>query len=187
MNLKEELKELTGKKRRFLLFRIAEVEAEPARQLCGVTQGSYNNWVGGDDTTFTQLYRRLDELTVSYKQEAIQMLRRDNQLAAVLLEEKIISKMKAEIDSGEYNLIRTNLARDVYTKLIGDLDVVPATQVQTWQQKVQQIFMGNSTPTLGAPNEIIETVSCPVPELRESIPVQKGEQTSSQEQEENPQ
>lgn len=142
MSLKDELKQLTGKKRRFMLMRVAEVEPDVARKMCNVSQASYNSWLQrSSNPAFVELYRRVDEFTVEYKTEAIQMLRRDNQLSAVMLEEQIINKMKEEVASGDYNLIRTNLARDVYTRLIGDLDFQPTSVSQTWDERIQGIFL----------------------------------------------
>ena len=168
--LKEELKDIVGKKRRFLLFRIAEVEAAIARELCQIPQGTYNTWTCETGSKFCGLYQRLDELSADYKQEAIQLLRRDNQLAAVMLEERIIGKMKDEIQSGEYNLIRTNLARDVYTRLISDLDAVPVINASmSWPQRLQQIFInGQNQPAL--PDGEMQTIQAPAITVTETIP-----------------
>ena len=141
MSLHEEIRDIVGKKRRFLLFRIADIDADTARKICKVPKGTYNTWTSNPHCRFVELYRRRDEFSGLYKQEAIQILRRDNQLAAVMLEEKIIQKMKDEVESGNYNLIRTNLARDVYTKLIGDLDYQPDIKSLTWEQRLQQLFV----------------------------------------------
>lgn len=192
--LKDELKEIVGKQRRFLLFRIAEIETAPAISLCKLSQGTYNSWTTRV-SRFTELYRKLEELQANYKQEAIQLLRRDNQLSAVMLEERIIEKMKEEIDSGDYNLIRTNLARDVYTKLIGDLDLVPAGQAQTWegrlasmtnvfvngQQSPPQIVTTNRPIQIGESDEIIEATALPVEEHKESLAIQANIQENIQE------
>ncbi|GAH14617.1 unnamed protein product, partial [marine sediment metagenome] len=102
--------------------------------LCGVKRGTYNTWCQNPD--FVALYRRRDEFEGEYKQEAIQLLRRDNQLAAVLLESKILAKMKEEILSGELSLTRTNLAKEVYSKLINDLDYQPPIKNLTFEQRV---------------------------------------------------
>jgi hypothetical protein len=148
--LKEEIRQLTGKKRRFYLMRVAEVEPDVARKMCGIAVGTYNAWLQNRD--FVTLYRRVDEFIVEYKQEAIQLLRRDNQLAAVMLEEQIISKMREEVATGEYNLLRTNLARDVYTKLIGDLDVVPIKEASgiTFIDKMA-VLMGRENARIAPP------------------------------------
>ena len=66
-------------------------------------------------------------------------MRKDNQLEAVLLEGKIISKIKEEIEAGDYKLTRTHLAREVYSKLMTDLDIIPEVKF-TWQQRFQGFF-----------------------------------------------
>ena len=121
-----------------------------ALKLCNVKKGTYNTWC--NDPEFTALYRRRDELCGLYKQEAMQLLRRDNQLAAVLLEAKIIERMKKEIEDGTYELVRTNLAKEVYSKLIADLDVVPQAVAMTWQNRIDQLNV------VHIPKELPETI-----------------------------
>lgn len=164
MSLKDEIRNLSGNKRRFFLLRIADLEAEHARQICGIKQGTYNTWLQHED--FVTLYRRRDEFANDYRQEAIQLLRRDNQLEAVLLEGKVLLKMKEELDTGDYNLIRTNLGREVYSKLISELDAVPKVPALSWEQRVGQLnqFLINpqqeqisepiSAPQLDTPNTV---------------------------------
>lgn len=164
--LKDELKKVTGRKRRFLLLRIIEVGPEAARQLCGITKGTYNSWM--HDKEFVSLYRRRAEFSAEYRKEALQLMRRDNQLQAVLLEEKIINKMKEEIESGEYELIRTNLAKEVYAKLMGDLDYQPKNVALTWEKKVAQLI---------APPE--------VKVLEEGVTVEAVSETTGESQEEH--
>jgi len=113
------------------------MDTSTALKLTGVKQGTYNSWLQSQE--FVAIYRQRDALNSEYKQEAIQILRRDNQLEAVLLEGKIIAEMKREIDEKDYNLIRSRLACDVYAKLITDLDVIPHTQLLTWEQRIGQI------------------------------------------------
>jgi len=146
--LKEEIKTIIGNRRRFLLLRIADVDPETARKLCNVRKGTYNSWL--QDEKFVVLHRRRDEFSANFKVEAIQLLRRDNQLAAVLLEGKIITKMKEEVDSGQYELLRTNLAKEVYSKLIADLDYQPQALSLTWEQRIANL-------SLGKPEELPES------------------------------
>lgn len=134
MGLKEEIKPIIGNRRKFFLLRVAEVDVSTARGICGISKGTYNSWLR--DPVFVSLYRRRGEFSSDYKQEAIQLLRRNTQLAAALLEEQIIKRMKEEIDSGEYSLLKTNLAREVYTKLISELDTVPQTKSVSWIDRV---------------------------------------------------
>jgi hypothetical protein len=134
------IKPITGHRRTFLLMRISGLDVDLSRQLSKVTKGTYNSWFKND--TFVGVHQKLPELAQNYRQEAIQLLRRDNQLEAVLLESKIVQKMKEEIESGEYVIIKTHLAREVYSKLMADLDAVPAVSVKSlsWSQRIQQIY-----------------------------------------------
>ncbi|GAG77568.1 unnamed protein product, partial [marine sediment metagenome] len=103
---------------------------------------------------FVDLYRRRDEFAGEFKQEAIKLLRRDNQLEAVLLEGKIVAKMKEELASGEYDLIRSNMAKEVYSKLIADLDVVPQIPGLSFSQRIGQLI--NNPPQQLPEGEVVE-------------------------------
>lgn len=138
MSLKQEIKGLSGNRRRFFLLRLADMDTKAALKLIGVVRGTYNSWL--QNSEFVEIYRRRDEFADDYKQEAIQLLRRDNQLDAVLLEGKIVAKMKEELASGEYNIIKSHLAREVYSRLLSDLDKVPTTQIVSWEQRLTQLF-----------------------------------------------
>ncbi len=139
MSLKDEIKQLSGNKRRFFLLRIADMDTKAALKIIGVVRGTYNSWLQNPD--FVELYHRRDEFNEEYRQEAIKLLRKDNQLEAVLFEGKMIANMKEELDSGEYNLIRTNLAREVYSRLVGDLEAQTQVSLISWEQRLQQIVL----------------------------------------------
>ena len=178
MELKDELKVVSGRKRRFILLRIIDIETEAARQLCSISKGTYNTWLHND--AFKQLYRRRAELSAEHREDALRLLRRDNQQHAIFLEEKILQKMKKEIESGEYDLIRTNLAREVYSKLIADLDYQPKSLALSWEQRVQMLNQGKEVPQLEQGGEdapiIVETVSVQSPEHPQGEHVSESEQ-----------
>lgn len=156
MGLATEIKSLRGNKRRFFLLRVSDMDTAPALKLCGIARGTYNSWFQNED--WTALYRRLPEFT-DYKQEAIQLLRRDNQLEAVFLENKIINKLKEEIESGEYILARTRLAGDVYNKLISAIDAPPSATPLTYAERlalIQQNFYGGQVEGETPPEQIAE-------------------------------
>lgn len=136
--LREKIKPLSENRKRYLLLRIAGLDTAMSMKLVGIARNTYNRWF--HNKTFSDLHKQLSDLEHEHRIEAIQMLRRDNQLEAVLLEGKIVKKMKDEIEAGAYDLVRTNLAREVYSRLMGDLDVTPTTQILTWEQKIAQIF-----------------------------------------------
>lgn len=183
MSLEEQIKTIGGRKRQFLLLRIVDVGAEAARQLCGITQGTYNSWLHNE--AFAELYRRRAELAAEYKQEALRLVRRSNQLQAILLEEKIIKKLKDEIDSGQYELLKTNLAREVYSKLVSDLDYQPKVANLTWAQRIQQLLVGGEPQQLEGgevvnAEVIVETNSEQANQHPQSNALTSGEQGSSQ-------
>jgi hypothetical protein len=180
MSLKEELADCTSKQRRFLLLRISGVDPEVARKLSDIRVGTTNTWL--HQPPFIALHRRISEFAASSKEEAIKYLRRENQLAAVLLEERLIQKMKEEVESGDYNLLRTNLAREVYTKLISDLDAPPPNTAVTWEQRVQNLFMPANQSAIEGHVEVIDansqtSGSQPI-QLEKSSTESEGEQAS---------
>ena len=181
MSLHEEIKDVTGKKRRFLLFRIADIDADTARKICKVPKGTYNTWTSNPHCRFVQLYRRRDEFSGLYKQEAIQLLRRDNQVAAVILEGRIVQKIMDEMESGEYNFLRTNLARDTCSKLLSNLDYQPDIKSLTWEQRLQQLFVGSQpVQQIGGGNgQVIEAEVSELTEHSQSRAITQSEQGSN--------
>jgi len=87
--------------------------------------------------------------------------------------------MKKEIDSGEYELIRTNLAREVYSKLISDLDYQPAALSLTWEQRIQQLNQIPPSSQIEGGETIdgtiiTETVGEQENQHKESLPIVEG-------------
>ena len=142
--LKDELKEFTGNKRKFLLLRIAGMSRKVSWELCGIQKGTYNTWLQKD--SFINTHQRIEELAQEYKQEAIQLLRRDNQLSAILLEKSIIEKLRTEIADENYVLVKTHLAREVYSRLLNDLDSQPEEKKATWEDFIQGFIEAKPSP-----------------------------------------
>lgn len=188
MNLEEQIKTIDGRKRQFFLLRVVGMGTEAARQLCGITQGTYNSWLHNE--AFAELYGKRAEFAAEYKQEALRLMRRTNQLQAILLEEKILAKMKDEIDSGEYELLKTNLAREVYSKLISDLDYQPKAVNLTWAQRIQQLLIPREPQQIEGgevinAEVIVETNGEQTNQHPQSDPLTSGKQGSSQAQKES--
>lgn len=114
--------------------------------MCRATKTNYGNWFNNG---FKELNQRIDEFRKEYRAEAIKLLRENTQLEAALLEESIIIKLKEELEYGEYSLMKTHLGREVYTRLLTDLEAqMPAPQtVFNWNQRINAIkqFMGGET------------------------------------------
>ena len=183
-NLVETIKDLSEHQKQYIVRRVAGLDTSSTRDLIGIARGTYNTWFHNE--AFAEVHRQLQELSSKYKLEAIQILRRDNQLEAVILEGKIIAKMKEEVDAGEYNFVRTNLAREVYSKLIADLDKAPAgIQVLSWQQRVNQIFPGREQggEIINGEFEEVDSIEA---EHQASQLAQASEQTYNESQEETP-
>ncbi len=127
--LAEELQGLSGtKERKFLLFRIAGLNVQDSLTFTRVKIGSYNKWL--EKPVFNALNLRRTELEKYHRAEAVKLLRRENQLGAVVIEERIIEALMAELDSGEYNLMKTPIAKTVYDKLMQDIDAMPILNVK---------------------------------------------------------
>lgn len=133
--LAEVVKPLSGNKRQFVLLKVSGLDSSVAMAMVGVNRGTYNSWFKNE--TFNAIYKLVPDLIVAHRDEALQLLRRGNQLEAVILEGKMIRRLADEIDSGQLVLARTHLGREVYSKLMSDLDKVPqSVRVETWDQKV---------------------------------------------------
>ena len=144
MSLKEEVDSLPGAKRKYILYRVSGFDKHAAIQLTKIKEGTYNSWL--NVTEFVAVHQRLPELSKEYRYEAIRLLRRDNQQAAVILEEKIMEKMIIEIETGKHSLIRSRLGQDVYNKLMSDVDAAPQSVSLTWEQRLAQLNFGTAAP-----------------------------------------
>ena len=150
--LKEELKGFAGNKRKYLLMRIAGIDSTAmALEAVGANKHNYNRWCM--DSEFTDVHKRVLELKKDHRDEAIRALRKDNQFFAALLEREIVDKLREEVEAGIYSLAKTHLGREVYTRLMSELDKeapVAGTQI-SWIDRMIQI-------TGRSPNELAEAV-----------------------------
>lgn len=183
MTLADIIKPITGNKRTFLLMRIAGLDADLSMKLTGVTRGTYNSWFKNEE--FAAVHTKLPELIQEHRLAAIQLLRKDNQLEAILLEGKIIQKIKEEIESGHYDFVRTNLAREAYSKLLSDFEKAPGVQVLSWQQRVSQFFP--KSPEQIEEGEVIdvefEEIGIEQTKHSQSKPTSEGEQVPDEDKE----
>jgi hypothetical protein len=152
MSLKQELAQVFGTMRLFIIYRVAGSTIDDACTALEVTRSAYNSWTMKPE--FKSVYQKLDNLQIDYREEAIGMLRRDNQLLAVTLEKEIMNKMIAEVTSGnitEHSMIRTHLGRDVYSKLVENLNLpaIPKdVKSLTWVDARRQI-LESAQPQIG--------------------------------------
>jgi hypothetical protein len=181
--LMEIVSPIIGNRRKFVLLRIADMSVDSALEVCGVKKKTYYSWLA-DDAVFAPIYRQRDMLSGTHKQEAIRLLRRENQLSAVLLEGQIIQKIQEEIISGEYQMIKTPLAKEVYTKLISNLDYEPKVHLEdnrSWENSplYQQLLVNQQPQITGGINAgNIEADNIQTGECQESNTSTEDEQSS---------
>ena len=87
----------------------------------------------------------IDSVLYSYT-SASSILEEENKVL-----KETIGKMKDELDKGlalgEFSILRTQLAREVYSKLMTELDATPQVVALSWEQKLLQIF-GKTPPQI---------------------------------------
>tara|TARA_Y100000310_G_scaffold16579_2_gene16538 strand:- start:6131 stop:6727 length:597 start_codon:yes stop_codon:yes gene_type:complete len=181
VTLLDELSGIIGNPRKFILIRIAGLDVEESCKYLGVTRAAYNKWFSRAPK-FISANRRIEELRIDYRQEAVRLLRRDNQLAAVKLEAEVIDQMRNEIKNREYELVKTNLGREVYSKLMAALDVVPAATVNSGDTIIDKLAF-----VLGNPQnqqlEASKIASIATPENSPTQECDEGEHDAELEQE----
>ena len=133
--LQEVLRPFRGKARQFLILRISGIKKKTALEMARGGISDYNRWLIRPD--FVEVHRQIQDLFVEHRDEALRMLRKENQLNAALMEGELIVQMRDEITSGDYQLLRTGIARELYARLMSEMDKSPDVQVLTWEQRIQ--------------------------------------------------
>lgn len=173
--LAEEMAAIVGIKKKFLLYRIGGLNVEQALAACSKKIGSYTLWL--TDPDFIRINNRRQELELVHRNEAVKLLRRENQLGAVLIEERIILEIQRELEDywlylkdrddpnitpenkhkrEEFILIKTPLARAVYDKLIQDIDAMPSIQIKklSFADKMAVLLQGINQPVQLGTNQV---------------------------------
>jgi hypothetical protein len=137
--LENEIQAFRGPVRIFLLLRISGLSRTETLHIGNIPEPTYDSWL--KNPVFRDFNRRVDSMTAEYQRQAILLLRRNNQLKAVLFEGKVLDKMEEEIKNGKYHIIKTEIGKIVYSKLLSELDFTPATNEikMTWEQKINNI------------------------------------------------
>jgi hypothetical protein len=158
LDLKKIIAPIIGNRRRFFLLRVADIGVDEALSICKVKKSTYASWM--QDEVFKEINSHRTELSITHKNEAIQLLRRENQLAAALLEGEIIDKIRKEVETDTYILSKTQIAREVYVRVMGDLDPVPPEiKNLTWDQRIQSVFNQlPQQPRLTTPEPVREVI-----------------------------
>jgi len=153
LSLKEELVGFNPKQRKFLLFLIAGIKKKIALTLAKVPTNTYKWWMS-DNKDFHALVDKADELHDEFFDEAFQLLRHDNRVMALFLEQEMLQTIRGEVKSGEFNLVKTPLAKEVYSKAMEEGKTVKTVE-GGWLQFIQ----GNVANVLPEKNKVeqIET------------------------------
>lgn len=163
--------------RTFLILRIAGLSKTDAQEQAGMSKALYDKWVCRPE--FKKVYQNLDEHVATYRGEAVAFLRRSNQLATVDLERLVIDTIAKELGDGSYkdsgSLTRSNFAREVYARLMPELDKSPDKQVNVglWEQKILNLPPGGQA-LLNENNPIIEADSSTEAEYTTCSPRKKN-------------
>ncbi|MFC2035840.1 hypothetical protein ACFLUJ_06950 [Chloroflexota bacterium] len=140
MTLIEALRKLrTSKQREFIILCVAGMDAMDARKYLSIP--SYYRWLR--DPAFKEVLDNLPELSHNSAEDAITMLKMRNIAEAQALEEKILAVIKEELETKKYNLVKTHLGREVFTrardgKLLKDV-AKSVTKKQTWEDRLKEL------------------------------------------------
>jgi hypothetical protein len=137
MTLVEALKKLKTKRQKsFILLCVAGMSVEEA--LTHHSISSYFRWKR--DPQFREVLDNLPELTRDYADEAIGLLRLRNISEILTLEDKVLDIVKEELRTGKYNLLKTHLAREIFSRAKDDKHKAKKEEFkQTWQQRIKEL------------------------------------------------
>lgn len=134
--LKEELANLNPRQKKFIHLLVAGTKRDNALIIAGIPKATAKYWLQ-ENQQFRSLVDRVEELKDAYFDEAFQLLRHDNKVIALFLEKELLDKIKEEIESGEYNLVKTPLAKEVYNKALEESRGITLPGTVGWMNFVQ--------------------------------------------------
>lgn len=145
MNLIEALRKLkTSKQREFIILCVAGMDVLDARNYLSIP--SYYRWLR--DPVFKEVLDNLPELSQNYAEDARTMLRLKNVTKALALEEEILAVIKEELKTKKYNLIKTHLGREVFTRAregrLGRDLAKKVVREQTWEDRLKELGLAPS-------------------------------------------
>lgn len=140
MTLIEALRKLkTSKQREFIILCVAGMDVLDARKYLSIP--SYYRWLR--DSAFKEVLDNLPELSHNYAEEALTMLRMRTIAEALALEEEILAVIKEELKTKKYNLVKTHLGREIFTRakegrLLKDATNKVARE-KTWGDRLKEL------------------------------------------------
>ncbi len=132
-NINDLLVSLSYKQRRYILCRMGMMDTQEADSLAGTTAAGRAQWKV-NSPRYKELDDNIETLQRDYGDIALKWLKKENQLTAVLLEKKILDKIEQEIDKGEYDLVKTHLAREVFARHTEEIGKALQSVNITWAQ-----------------------------------------------------
>lgn len=139
-----------GRKRQYLLLRIAGLTTITARTELGIAERTLQNWKNEEE--FALVEDNLYSWRSRYQTEVLDQLRQDNRAIGVLIERRTLLRLAEELDTGDYVLIKTRFGRDVYKNLMAVAGTTEGSNAQTWQQLIAGVVnvqTGNYGQTTG--------------------------------------
>jgi transposase len=139
MTLIEALKKLKTKRQKgFILLCVAGLSIEEALTHYSVSVSSYFRWKR--DPQFREVLDNLPELHRDYADEAISLLRLRNIAEVLTLEDKVLNIVKEELRTGKYNLLKTHLTREIFSRAKDERHKAKKQEFQqTWSQRLREL------------------------------------------------
>ena len=145
MTLVDTLEKLkTTNQKKFITLCVAGMSIEQAQDY--ISLPSYYRWLR--QPVFKEVLDKLPELRKEHGEEAGEMLHIKNMIEAIAIEEKILAIIKEELKTGKYNLIKTHIGREVFTRaeksLLSKRMAQKQAMEQTWNDRLKEY--GLTTP-----------------------------------------
>ena len=143
MTLTEALRKLkSSRQREFIIFCAAGMDTRDARKHLNVPVPSYYRWL--KDPAFKEVLDNLPELSHNYADDALAIIRMRTVVKAHALEEGILAVIQEELKTKKYNLVKTHLGREVFTraregKLIQEVAEARQIRLRTWEDKLKEL------------------------------------------------
>ena len=154
----------TPKMRQYILLLIAGMDKADAKEY--VSEQSYWRWMR--NPAFREVMDNLPELSHNYSDEAISRIRLHSTTEALGLEQSILEIIKEEIKTKKYNLLKTNLGKEILLRkregrLGADLVKKKVGGKPSWEDRMEALGVPMGKGKKGKKRYTLE----PTPEVEE--------------------
>jgi len=132
IELKEELRGVTGKKRIYLILRMLNMPHDDAMLAARIKDIAVGRWKH-QDPRFASVLARASALGSQYQDELIGMLRSATQSYAAFAEFLMVQKIIDELKSGEMSFLKTHTCRLLLDKLLARMEPDIRTLSLSWE------------------------------------------------------